>query len=302
MSPPGPSRRERADVHVVAAIAATVLWSAGNVLVRKANLPGPQLAFWRCVCGALAYNSILVARGGRMSVATVRRSALGGFGFGAQASLYFTALKLTTVTSAAVIGSLQPLMLLPIAAVLHSERITVRRTVLVAAALTGTVLVVLGARSAGSWSLGGDLLALVATALGCCYFVGTKNARRTLGTFEYQGGALIVAAMAALVGTFPTGGPWLPSGSQLVWPVVMTLVPGTGHLLMSWAQRHLSIGFTSTISLDVLLLTVIGAAVIFDEPIKAVQVVGVAVVIGSLAVFVATSGERVPAVDPATTP
>ncbi len=281
-------KQRDADLPVIAALGATVLWSSGNILVREASLPGPQLAFFRVVVGCLIYTAVVVAfRGGRPSLAAIRISALGGVGFGLQAALYFTALKMTTLASAAVIGSLQPVMLLPVSMVLYGERPDRRRIVLVFVAIGGTVLVVLGSSSSGTWSLGGDLLALAGTAIGCCYFVGTKSARQRLGVFEYQSSALLVAAVCALPFALLVGdGLFWPTWSQWVWPFVMTATAGTGHLLMSWAQRTLSVTFTSTVSLNVLVLSVLAGAIILGEPVRPIQIVGMAVVLASLVAYI----------------
>lgn len=288
MTQPFGGRRETEVVG--AAIVATVLWSCGNLLVRQATIPGPQLAFFRVCIGCSAYSLIVTLRGNRPTWKTVKTSAIGGIGFGLQASLFFTALKMTTLASASVIGSLQPVMLLPVSVVLYGERIDRRRITLVCVALAGTVLVIAGSTSSGSWSLAGDLLALAATALGCLYFVGTKSARERLGTFEYQSSALAVAAVCALPGALFVGDGFAwPVGSQWLWPVAMTAVAGSGHLLMSWAQRHLSVSFTSTITLDVLPLTVLGGALFLGQSINALQLLGMAVVLASLVSFVRTS-------------
>jgi len=278
----------RADLPVVAALGATVLWSCGNILVREATLPGPQLAFFRVVVGCLIYTAVVVVfRGGRPSLTAIRLSALGGLGFGLQAALYFTALKMTTLASAAVIGALQPVMLLPVSMVLYGERPDRRRIVLVFVAIGGTALVILGSSSSGTWSLGGDLLALAGTAVGCCYFVGTKSARQRLGVFEYQSSALLVAAVCALpFAAFIGDGLFWPSWSQWIWPFAMTATAGTGHLLMSWAQRTLSVTFTSTVSLDVLVLTMLAGAIVLGEPVRPIQILGTAVVLGSLVAYI----------------
>ena len=60
-------------------------------------MDGPQLAFWRTLFGAHVYGGIYLARGGRFTARAFRAAALGGVAFGLSASLFFTALKLTTV-------------------------------------------------------------------------------------------------------------------------------------------------------------------------------------------------------------
>lgn len=288
------SAANRRDLPVIAAVAATVFWSAGNVLVRGATLPGPQLAFWRTLIGACAYTTYFLSRGGRLELDAFRRAALGGIGFGLQATLYFSALRATSLTNAAVIAALQPVMLLPVSSRMFGDRLDRGRLVLMGAAVAGTVVVVTGGAASSTASWFGDLLALAATVVGCLYFVGTKSARRTLDTLQYQVHALWVAAACALPGALVLGSGWVaPTGRDLLWPLLMTLIPGTGHLLMSWAQRHLSVTFTATVSLDVAVLTALGGALFFDEVLTGRQLVGIAVVVVSLAWFVRGTPERI---------
>lgn len=284
----------RRDLPAIAAVTATVFWSAGNVLVRGATLPGPQLAFWRTLIGAGAYTAYFLGRGGRLDPTALRRSALGGIGFGLQATLYFSALRTTSLTNAAVIAALQPVMLVPVSARMFGDRLDRTRLVLMGVAVAGTILVVTGGEPATAASRWGDLLAFAATIVGCLYFVGTKTARRTLDTLEYQVHALWVAAACALPGALVLGSGWVrPGAGDLLWPALMTLIPGTGHLLMSWAQRHLSVAFTATVSLDVAVLTALGGAFFFDEVLTLRQILGIIVVVSSLAWFVRSSTERI---------
>lgn len=283
-------------------MAATALWSIGNLIVVGVDLPGPQLAFWRILFGAALYGAVFNARRGRYSAAGFRAAALGGCAFGLSAVLFFSALKLTSVASATVIAALQPVMLLPYSTRRMGERIDAARLVLMLLAVTGTVTVVLGSAAAsGERSVGGDLLALAGTAVLCAYFVGTKRARETLSAVEYQAHALPLATVVALIGALVTG----PGLESPPWPalgaaVVLTLVPGTGHLLMSWSQKHLEVNTTATIALDVTVLSSVGAAVVYDQPLEVVQVLGMAVVLLALALFIRRA--RTPVVDPSEVP
>jgi len=279
-----------------AACTATLFWGFGNVIVRGSGIPGPQLALWRTLCGALIYTVIVVAGGGRLTRRTLRIAALGGTGFGLQASLYFTALQETTTASAAVIATLQPVMLAPVAWKLYGDRLDARRGGLMVLAVVGAVVTIAGSTSSGQWSLHGDLLAVAATAVGCLYFVGTKSAREHLGTIEYQAAGLWIAALVTLPGALLLGSGWsLPSAGEFFWPVLLVAIPGSGHLLMTWSQRSLSVAYTSTVSLNVLVTTTAASAVIFGDSISAIQLLGMGIVLCSLAMFVAVSGSRLPA-------
>ena len=273
--------------YIPAALSATVLWSAGNLLASSASLDGPQLAFWRTVCGATLYQIVWRARGGRMRWATIRTAAVGGLGFGLQATFYFSALQLTSVTTAAVIGALQPILMIPISWRALGERVGGRQLLLVVCAVSGAALVVVGSSSTGDDNLVGDVLAVIGTVVGCFYFTGTKTARVTLSTVEYQAAALTVAAMATLPGALMFGnGLTVPTVGQAAWPVLMTIVPGSGHLLMSWAQRHLSVGTTSTIALLVTPISALGSVLVLGETLAPPQFFGIAIVVVALGLFV----------------
>lgn len=238
------------------------------------------------IFGAALYQIIWRARGRSMSWDTFRLSAAGGIGFGLQAVLLYTALQRTSVVSASVILSLQPILLIPLSRRLFGESVGVVRLWLTALAVAGTAVVVLGSSAGGRWTLGGDVLAFVATIMGCLYFVGTKAAREHLDPLEFQAAALVWGALfAAPVAAVLSGGMSYPRADELVWPIAMTAIAGSGHLLMNAAQRHLTVGATSTLALVVTPLTALGAAVIYGESLGWQQVLGMAIVLGSLGAF-----------------
>ncbi len=287
---------------VVVAVGATVLWSVGNLMAAASDLPGPQLAFWRITFGAVLYQVAFRLRGGRMAWRTLRTAMTGGLAFGLSSILFFTALQTTSVASVTIILALQPVLLLPYAVRRLGERVDGARISLMSLAILGTMVTVLAGASSGTHSVLGDVLALAGTLVGCAYFVGTKRARESLGTVEYQAAALTVGAVVALVGALVTGpGLVRPDAGDLTWALLLTIVPGTGHLMMSWAQAHLDVSTTSTITLDVVVLSSLGAVLVFGQSLVPAQVAGMAVVLLALAVYVRrTSAAALP--EPAEVP
>ena len=59
---------------------------------------------------------------------------------------------------------------------------------------------------------------------------------------------------------------------------------GIGHLLINWAHEHVDLAVMSLLTLAVPVMAVTSAAIFLDEPIEAVQVGGMAIVIAALAV------------------
>lgn len=270
-----------------AATAAVIAWGIGPVLVKFIDLPGLAVAFDRLLLGTFVWVGALYLRGGRLSRGALRACVPGGAAFGLNIVLFFIAVKRTTVTDATVIGALQPALVLMLVGPMFAERVTPKDLAWSTLALGGVVTVVAGAGRASNGDVGGDLLAVGALLAWAAYFVASKQARRHLGALEYQAGLgivafLVVAPLALAVRVDPVPG----DPEILVWLVIIVLGPGGGHLLMNWAHAHLRLSVASLLTLASPVISALGAAVALDEPLLGVQVVGMAVVVGALAVVV----------------
>ncbi len=284
--PPGPSFAARWAGPIL--LVGTICWAGGGLIARAAPLDGPVLAFWRCLLAAAAYQAILFLRGTRPSLTHLRTGLLGGVGFGLSIVFLFVAFQTTTLVSATVIGSLQPLVL---AFVTHrtSHRLGRLLWASSAVAVLGTVLVVLGSSArSGDWSLRGDLFAVAGVAANIIYVLGTKRARATQSPLEFQASMLWIASVAVLPIALIVGrDAFLPATDGWRSVVAMVIVGGTGHLLFSLAQGHLSVAASSALSLGEVLAVAIGAAIVFDQPVGPVQVLGMVVVGVAVGVWLA---------------
>ena len=222
----------------------------------------------------------------------MRASALAGAAFGISIVCLFIAYRTTTLVTAAVIGSLQPLVL---GLVTHrtSQRLTTSAWLASSAAALGTVVVVLGSsRSSSAWSLSGDLFAVVAIAANVVYVVVTKRVRDVRGSLDYQASLLWVAALVlAPVALIGAGGRFTPE-PEAWWSILALIaVGGTGHLLFSSAQRHVSLAASSAILITEVVVIAIGAALLFDQPLGPVQILGIAISGGAVAMWLRRSAD-----------
>ena len=209
---------------------------------------------------------------------------LGGVAFGLNIVLFYSALKATSVANAVIISAFQPVLVMAVSGRLFGEKVALRMLGLVAIALSGVVLVVFGGAGGGDPSLQGDLLAAAATFAWAAYFIGSKGARAHLDAVTYQTSLLIIAAITVTPIALVVGGGGIeaPRGDDLWWIVLMVLGPGSGHLLMNWVHGHLPLALTSTLTLALPGLSAIGAAIFLDEPVAALQALGMAVVVVAL--------------------
>lgn len=281
---------------------AVTVWGLGNVLARFIDLSGPSLAFDRLWFGSFYCVALVYAFRRPFGWEQIRRAAPGGIAFGLNISLFFTAVKLTSVTDATIIAALQPALLLAVVNRLFGERVTWAVVTGTMVAFAGTALVVLGPGAGGKHAVLGDVLAVGALLSWAWYFVASKQARRTMATLEYQAALTIVAALVVTPVALINGSRLVGEWSTWGWVVLLATVPGGGHLLMNWAHAHVRLTVTSLLNLATPVVAMGGAALLLDERVGWIQVVGTAIVIGSLAAMIVgqrpvppTAGVGVPA-------
>jgi len=278
----------------IAAVVGVVMWGSFSVLARTADgLDGLGLAFHRMWLGALAALVVLRLRGTRLSWRIVRASAPGGALFALDVALFFTALKTTTIANANIISSLQPVLVALVVGKLFGERLDRTFFLWTAVALVGVVAVLTGSAASNddTHSLYGDLLALAATCSWAAFFVASKQARTTLTSLEYLAGLLAVAWIVitpvALVARTPLAVP--DAGTWVVILLIALVSGGLGHWLMNWAHGHIPLATASLLTLVIPVAAVATSALVLDETITVQQVVGIAVVVGALAMVIVRS-------------
>jgi len=283
-----------ARIGLGAASLAVACWATGNIMVSKVPLPGLQIAFWRILLGAVVYTAFVYAAGRRITRQHLRRSALTGVAISLEIAVFFVALKSTTVASATVIGSLVPLLLMGVAARQFGERVTKFLVGISVVCLGGVALVMSGASSSSTWSLRGDLLAVVALLFFAAYFALAKLAREDVPALEFQACLWIVGSITLLpIAVIDAGGIDVPSASNWAWLAGLLAVPGTGHLLMNWSHPRVRLAISSMLTLAVPVLSTIGGVIFLDQSVGTVQVIGIAVVLAALSMVIRREAQLV---------
>ena len=154
----------------------------------------------------------------------------------------------------------------------------------------GVLAVVRGSSTSGDVTAFGELMAVLALFAWVGYFVYSKQARQHLGTIEYLTVIMVVGVplmlpLSLLTGQLTDQG-WL-SLSEYGWVLLVIVLPGTGHLLINWAHNHTTITLTSLLTLLMPAISTACAAVFLDQEVTALTVVGISIVLVSLAFVVA---------------
>jgi drug/metabolite transporter (DMT)-like permease len=247
-----------------AAAGATVVWGLSGVFVVLVPQPALVAALERLWIGVPLVAVLLLASGRRLYWPVLWRCLPGGLLLCGDIALFFSAVKLTSVADATMIGALQPVLVLFIAKPLFNERVSPVDMAWTALVVVGMAAVVLGQSQAIAHDqIIGDLLAAGALFCWTSYWLLSKRARTvpaanssggapsgvaTVGSIEYTAGVMLVAAVAMVPVTLlsrehltiGTARDWL-------WLSLLALLPGIAHLLSNWAHRFLDISVSAVI-------------------------------------------------------
>jgi drug/metabolite transporter (DMT)-like permease len=277
-----------------------VAWGLSSVLVVLVKQPGLVVAFERFWLGVPLVGALLAISRRRLSRAILWRCLPGGILLCGDMALFFSAVKLTSIADATVIGALQPALVLLVAGPLFGEPPLRADVAWTAVAIAGVGAVVLGAAGTGRRPVLGDLLAFASLCCWTGYWLVSKRARSqprglrrdegpgtagepVLGSIEYTSGVMLVAAVVIVPVLLLSGQP-LAAASPLdwLWLGLMTLVPGSAHVVLNWAHRFVDASVSSVIVSVNPAVAAGAAAVVLHQSLDLVQVTG-----GLVAVFAA---------------
>jgi len=272
--------------------AAVSAWAAGIVITKSIGMGGLAIGVYRFAIFSVCIVAWMAVRGTPFRWSVMRSSMLGGLALGADIAFFFSAIKLTTVVNATLIGSLQPIVVGVVAARFMGETIRGRDALWSLVALVGVGGVILASSDATGWSLRGDLLAFAAMLSWSGYFIFSKQSKGRMSSTEYTAGTaiwstLIVTPLA--VGYGQDLG--FPGWRDLLLILATVVLAGVvGHTLMNWSLVRIPLWVGSTFTL---LMPVVSAAlawVFLGEQLSVAQAVAMGLVLVSLAMIV--SGQR----------
>lgn len=265
-------------------LVAIVAWGIGGILVKQVSVDGLNVAFYRLWFGSVLTVAVLVAARHRPTMREFALSAPAGAVFGVNMVLGFTAIKITTVANATLIGALQPALVLLVAGPWFGERVGRWEIGWTAVSIAGVGILIAGASSSPEWSPLGDGLALLGVFLFTAYFLASKRIRESVATVAYMAGVHIAAAVVvtpvALVHGLEVSA--LSGGD---WARILTVVFTSGvgaHMLVNWAHPYVKVSVSSVIVLLTPVVATTGAWVVLDESLTALQMLGNGVTLAAI--------------------
>lgn len=282
---PDGGERAVSPISVTAAAAGVALFSISPALIAGAEINGLAVGFWR-VWFACAGMAVIAAVRGQLRPGVIGVTMLPGLAFGASTALFFTAVQMTSVANATLIGVLQPLPLLIAGRLFFRERASLRDASWIAVAIAGAGVMVLSARSAETGDIVGDLLAAASLVTMAVYFSSAKKARTTTGTLAFMVGLWAWAGVAMTPILFVSGEQILPDvGSDWTRIALIAAIPGAGHALTNYSHEGVPLALVGVLQL----FTPVGSSLLawwlLDQSVTIWQVVGIVVVVVALSLY-----------------
>ena len=138
-----------ATIGLAAVLCAQFGLSLGSTIVKEIGAPGLATAAWRLVFGSAIWMVVLHRRGAPLG-AGHPSGRPGAVFFAADIALFFVAVTKTSVANAEFIGSLVPVAVVPLAALLFHERCAPLSIAFGAVALAGVAVILFTAPASGT--------------------------------------------------------------------------------------------------------------------------------------------------------
>lgn len=279
---------------LLAMVVAVVSFSTSSSLIKWSESTGSVVAFWRMIGAVLGWWTVLFVlrftRNRPLPTATAWRSAaVPGLFFGANITLFFTAITKTSIVHAEFITALNPLILLPLGALLFGEHPNWQALRWGAVSIVGVALVLFFGPEQGASSIEGDLMVIVVICLWSGYLLSSKRARASgVGTLDFMScmmpiGAVMAGPIAALIAGADVFG--LSARGWIVVAVLTFLTGMLSHGCIVFAQQHIPVATIGIMQTAQPALATLFGFLILGEAVRAPQVLGMALVISGLALF-----------------
>jgi drug/metabolite transporter (DMT)-like permease len=210
--------------------------------------------------------------------------ALAGLFLAGHFTVWIKALTLTSVSSATVLVTIQPLFLTILAHLILKERVDKWGYLAIALALSGAALISWGDLGLSEDHLVGDLLALSGALLAAFYLLIGRSVVGKLGTINYTLplyfiSAVTLTAMMLVFGRESVAGPKI----DYLWFLLLAVVPTLlGHSLFNYSLKHFKAHLVGIVILGEPILASVWALLLFDESPTVMTAFGAALIFAAI--------------------
>lgn len=290
------SAASRRSLALVAMAAVVGLWGMGPVVSKFISAPPLTIAFTRMLLAVPVTWTAARLQGHRLSKPALRGSMFGGVFFGCNMVFFFFALQHTTVATITLIGVLQPALVMAGAWRFFGERPTRWAMGWTVVAIGGVAAAVMLTGKSVRPTPIGVLFSVLCIIAFAGYMLSSRQARRTLGTWNYLTGVMIWASVTVAVPALVQGLNFKPfDRNDWLWLLCMLIGPGlVGHVLMNYAITELPMNLTSLQMLPSTVLSIGVAWPVHGEHITLGQALAGAVTLTAVGLIVWRQASNAP--------
>ncbi len=270
--------------------------SASAILIRLTDAPGISTALFRTVISAVLMAIIAQLSVGsgwwKLTGREKRICAVSGFFLAMHFWSWMTSLEYTTVASAVLFVTMNPIFVGLAAPVVTGDKLTPRLWGGIALAMVGSLVVGYDDLSQGpSTSLLGNFLALLGAICGSGYLLAGRLARKTVGLESYATFTNATAALCLLPIALIVGAPlWdLPPATYGMFLLIAIIPQLIGHNSLVWSLKHLSAPVVSLVILAEPIGSGLLALIFFKEYPSGTKLLGAAILLCGIFVASLTS-------------
>ena len=264
--------------------------SFASIFIKFCNdVPSLMIATYRLCLSSIILLIVARGKGIRFSLLQKRqifKGMLGGLFLALHFSAWISSLKYTSVASSVVLVTTNPIFVGIFSYLFFREKQSAELIIGIILSFSGSI--VLAAGDSGlqgffiynSSFLLGDGLALIGAIMASCYLMVGSRLREQMDvlpytTIVYSFSALFLLIASVLLGIRFTG----YKTSSFTYMILLAVIPQLiGHTTINWALKHLKTSMVAVTILGEPIGASILAYLIFQESIKSLQFIGIALI------------------------
>lgn len=269
-------------------LASMVIFGTIGIFVRYIPLPSSLIANFRGLSGCVFLLLVLAGKREKPDWAAISRNlpvlAVSGSFLGANWIALFESYRYTTVATATLCYYMAPILVMLLSPFVLKEKLTMRRVLIILAALGGMVLVT-GVQTGGEDQAKGIALGLLAAGLYAGVILANRKLRN-IGTYDTT---ILQLGISALV-LLPYNGMTVDlSGVTVTWQVLGLLVlvgivhTGVAYWLYFGSLKELPAQSAALLSYIDPITAIVLSALVLGEPMTPIGILGAVIVLGATA-------------------
>ena len=267
-------------------IVALLSVSSSSIIARfLTEIPAVVIAFWRMGLASLflwAYSGF--KKQGKLDPSWRIPVIIAGVFLGFHFAFFFSAVKLTEISNATLLGTTAPLFTLFIEVFFLKRRFPLITYFAISISILGVVIVHGFSIDFSSQKATGNLLAICCSACIALVFLIAEKVRQNTPTIVYSRHLFMVAAMTLIVLSFIRGDRlFYFSGTDFIFFLSLGFFPSIlGHVILNYSIKYLPPSVVSSVPLGETIIASTAAYFIFIEPVPPNTAIGGILTLGGL--------------------